>query len=110
MEDQLIVVYCTCPDARTAEYIAEIAVSELLAACASIIPGLNSIYRWQGKVYRTSEVLLILKTQEITYQLLETRICELHPYEVPEIIALPIHAGATHYLDWLKDNTSAPLL
>ncbi len=110
MENQLIVVYCSCPDNKTAEHIAEIAVSELLAACASIIPGLNSIYRWRGKVCRNSELLLILKTQEITYRLLEARICELHPYEVPEIIAFPIHAGAANYLTWLKDNTSAPLL
>ena len=109
METQPLVVYCTCPDATVAERIAETVVSEHLAACASIVPGLVSIYRWQGQVRRDNELLLILKTRDAIYPLLEKRIRALHPYEVPEIIALPIQMGAADYLDWLSDNTGAPI-
>lgn len=109
MESQPLVVYCTCPDQAVAERIAETVVSEHLAACASIVPGLVSIYRWQGQVRRDHELLLILKTRDAIYPLLETRIRALHPYEVPEIIALPIQIGAGDYLDWLSDNTGAPI-
>jgi periplasmic divalent cation tolerance protein len=109
MESQPLVVYCTCPDQAVAERIAEAVVVERLAACANIVPGLISIYRWQGQVRRDSELLLILKTREVVYSLLETRIRELHPYEVPEIVALPVQAGAAEYLGWLADNTGAPV-
>ena len=109
MESQPLVVYCTCPDQATAERIAEAVVVERLAACANIVPGLISIYRWQGQVRRDSELLLILKTREVVYSLLETRIRDLHPYEVPEVVALPVQVGAAEYLDWLADNTGAPV-
>jgi periplasmic divalent cation tolerance protein len=109
MESQPLVVYCTCPDLTVAERIAETVVAEHLAACANIVPGLTSIYRWQGQVQRASEILLMLKTREAVYPLLETRIFELHPYAVPEVVALPISLGATPYLNWLDDNTGAPV-
>lgn len=109
METQALIVYCTCPDQAVAEQIAEAVVGEHLAACASIVPGLLSIYRWQGQIQRDSELLLILKTRNAVYPLLESRLRELHPYKVPEIIALPIQAGLAAYLDWLSDNTGAPL-
>lgn len=109
MESQPLVVYCTCPDLTVAERIAETLVVERLAACANIVPGLTSIYRWQGQIRRDTEFLLILKTRGVVYSLLETRIRELHPYDVPEIVALPIQAGAVEYLGWLADNTGAPV-
>ncbi len=109
MESQPLVVYCSCPDLTVAERIAETVVAEHLAACVNIVPGLISIYRWQGQMQRESEVLLMLKTREAVYPLLETRIFELHPYEVPEVIAIPITLGATSYLNWLDDNTGAPV-
>lgn len=109
METQALIVYCACPDQAIAEQIAETVVSEHLAACASIVPGLLSIYRWQGRIQRDSELLLILKTRDAVYPLLENRLRELHPYEVPEIIALPIQTGLAAYLDWLSDNTGAPI-
>ena len=109
MESQPLVVYCTCPDQTTAERIAEALVAERLAACANIVPGLISIYRWQGQVRRETELLLIIKTRGVVYSLLEARIRELHPYEVPEIVALPIQAGAAEYLGWLADSTGAPV-
>ncbi len=107
MESQPLVVYCTCPDPATAEHIAETVVNERLAACVSIVPGLTSIYRWQGEIQRGAELLLIMKTCSTVYAGLEMRLRELHPYEVPEIIALPIQAGSTTYLDWIADNTGA---
>ncbi len=107
MDSQPLVVYCTCPDQATAERIAETMVNERLAACVTITPGLISIYRWQGQIQRDAEVLLIIKTRSAVYPLLEARIHDLHPYQVPEIIALPVQMGAATYLDWIADNTGA---
>ncbi|HRX70169.1 MAG TPA: divalent-cation tolerance protein CutA [Candidatus Competibacteraceae bacterium] len=109
MDNQPLVVYCTCPDQTVAEQIAETTVSERLAACVNLAPGLTSIYRWKGGVQRDSEWLLIIKTRGKVYPLLEARIRELHPYDTPEIIALPIQTGSAAYLDWITDNTGAPL-
>lgn len=106
MDSQPLVVYCTCPD-PAAERIAETVVDERLAACVNLVPGLTSVYRWQGQIQRDAEVLLIIKTRSTVYPLLEARIRELHPYEVPEIIALPIQAGSAAYLNWIADNTGA---
>lgn len=109
MDSQSLVVYCTCPDLATAERIAETLVDERLAACVNIIPGLTSIYRWQGQIQRDAELLLIIKTRNMLYPLLEARIRELHPYAVPEIIALPIQSGSAAYLNWIVDHTGAPV-
>jgi len=108
MDSPSLVIYCTCPDPATAERIAEALVSERLAACVNLVPGLTSIYRWQGQIQRDNEWLLIIKTRNTIYPLLETRIRDLHPYAVPEIIALPIQAGSAAYLDWIVDSTGAP--
>ncbi len=109
MNTSPLLILCTCPDPATAERIAQTVVSERLAACVNIVPGLASIYRWQGQIQHESELLLLIKTREAIYPLLETRIRELHPYQVPEIIALSILTGSAPYLDWLADNTGAPL-
>jgi len=109
MDSQPLVVYCTCPDQATAEHIAETLVDERLAACVNLVSGLTSIYRWQGQIQRDAEWLLIIKTRRTVYSLLEARLCELHPYEIPEIIALPIQAGLADYLDWIVDSTGAPV-
>lgn len=105
MQATSIVVLCTCPDQETADYIAETLVSEQLAACVNIVSGLTSIYRWAGQVQRDAEFLLLIKSRAEIYVALEKRICELHPYEVPEIIALPIEKGLLDYLTWLAKNT-----
>lgn len=91
----------TAPDADTAERIARTVVEEKLAACANLLPQLRSIYRWQGKVEQASEVLLLLKTGRPWLEQLSDRVRALHPYEVPEIVALPIVAGSDKYLDWI---------
>ena len=105
MESQALVVYCACPDQAVAERIAEAVVSERLAACVNLVPGVTSIYRWQGEIQRDAELLLMIKTRRAVYSQLEARISELHPYQVPEIIALPIQAGSAAYLAWMADNT-----
>ena len=105
MESQALVVYCTCPDRVVAERIAEAVVDERLAACVNLIPGLTSIYRWEDQMQHDVELLLIIKTRSAVYPQLEARLRELHPYQVPEIIALPIQAGSAAYLNWIAGNT-----
>jgi periplasmic divalent cation tolerance protein len=108
MSPSPLIILCTCPDLATAERVAEAVVGERLAACVNIAPGLTSIYRWEGQIQRDAELLLLIKTRQEVYPLLEARIRELHPYQIPEIIALPIQAGSAAYLDWIAANTGAP--
>ena len=96
-----IVVLCSCPDEPTAAQIAGQLVAEHLAACVQRLPGVRSVYRWEGAVRDEPEVLLAIKTTESAYQALEMRLKALHPYDVPEIIALPIVAGSGDYLSWI---------
>lgn len=99
------VVMVTCPDRATGERIAETLVEEKLAACANVIHGVTSIYRWQGETRRDAEVLLIIKTRRAHVSLLEARTREMHPYDVPEIIACDITAGSAAYLKWIEETT-----
>ena len=101
------VVLCTCPDEASAAGIARAIVESRLAACANLVPGLTSIYRWQDRVETSGESLLIIKTTEAAYPSLEKRIRELHPYEVPEILALDVAAGLPAYLEWV-DSCATP--
>jgi periplasmic divalent cation tolerance protein len=96
-----VVVLVTTPTAEKAAEIARVLVEERLAACGNVLPGLRSIYRWQGKVQEDAEALLLLKTQRGRFGELRDRILALHPYEVPEVIALPVEAGSAAYLDWI---------
>lgn len=105
MDSQALVVYCSCPDQAIAERIAEAVVNERLAACVNLISGLTSIYRWEGQLQRDAELLLIIKTRSAVYPQLEARLRQLHPYQLPEIIALPIHTGSADYLNWIAANT-----
>jgi periplasmic divalent cation tolerance protein len=109
MNPSPLLILCTCPDQATAERIAETVVGERLAACVNLVPGLTSVYRWEGQIQRDTEWLLLVKTRAAVYPLLETRLRELHPYQTPEIIALPIQTGSAAYLDWIADNTGAPV-
>jgi len=99
------VVLITVPDAESGKRIAETLVEERLAACANRLPGLLSTYRWQGKVEQAAEELLVVKTREELVEGLTARVRELHPYTVPEIIALPIVAGSQDYLNWIALET-----
>ncbi|WP_197722110.1 divalent-cation tolerance protein CutA [Sulfuriflexus mobilis] len=99
-----MLVYCTCPDHATAVSLANTLVDEALAACINIVPGLTSIYHWQGKRETGSEELLMIKTIQEQYPTLQARIVALHPYELPEVIAVSIQAGLPAYLDWIDTS------
>lgn len=96
---EAMVVFCTFPDLDQARQIGAAMVERQVAACVNLLPGVESIYRWQGKVERAGEVLAVFKTTR--YSELEAALRELHPYEVPEILALPVAAGLPAYLEWL---------
>ena len=106
LPSRTLVVLVTCPGRTVAERIARTLVSEGLAACVNVVPGLISIYRWQGKICRDPEVLLIIKTRRRLLHTLTDRVRVLHPYTVPEIIALPLVGGSPAYLAWVEESTS----
>ena len=101
-----ILVLVTAPDQDSAELLAKTLVEKKIAACVNLFSGMRSIYRWEGEVQEEQEVLLMIKTQK---RLIENQLIplvqELHPYDVPEIIALPIVAGEKNYLDWILSET-----
>ncbi len=101
-----LLVLCTCPDRATAHAIAETLVEGRLAACVNILPGATSVYRWQGKIESATEVLLLIKTRQPRYAGLEAAIRERHPYELPEIVAVPIDNGLPGYLNWIEECTN----
>lgn len=104
-ETEALVVLTTCPksDAQT---LASVLVEAHLAACVNILPDVTSVFRWQGRVQRDSETLLLIKTTQARYAGLEQALRERHSYELPEIIAVPVHAGLPAYLDWLRGSTT----
>ena len=99
-----IVVLSTCASEADAEKMARALVSAELAACVNVVPQIRSFYRWQGALEHASEFLLLIKTSRNLFDALKTELEKLHPYEVPEVIALPVVAGAENYLDWLGHN------
>ncbi len=101
---------CTCPDAPTAAAIARALVDERLAACVSRLPGLVSVYRWEDTIEETQEHLLLIKTTAAAVEPLIARLQALHPYEVPEIIALDILQGLPGYLEWIADNVAVSIM
>ena len=103
--EKSILVLSTFPASISVKDIAEILVNEKLAACVNIIPEVQSVFRWENKVDNAPENILIIKTTLNLYDILESRIKELHPYELPEIIAVPIERGLTEYLNWVSENT-----
>lgn len=103
-----VVVFVTAPSAEVAADLAKALVAEKLVACVNILPGLRSIYMWQGKVCDEEEVLCVLKTRRGLFAALRERVIALHPYQVPEIIALPLVEGSATYLGWLRDETREP--
>lgn len=96
------------PDAASAQALARHVVAERLAGCVNILAPCRSVYRWQGKVEDAEEVPLLMKTRLDRYAALEAAICARHPYELPEIIAVPISHGLPDYLDWLAAETTPP--
>ena len=102
-----IVVLVTCPGRVQARKLAKALVSKRLAACVNIVPGVESLFWWDGKLDRAREALLIIKTTARAFPSLTRAICALHAYQVPEIIALPIVRGHPPYLRWLRDSVRA---
>ena len=98
------IVLCTCADREQAERIAHRLVEQQVAACVNILPGVESIYRWQGKVESAAEVLMVIKTHADLVPEVELTIASLHSYEVPEFLVLPVFGGSHAYLGWLRDN------
>jgi periplasmic divalent cation tolerance protein len=105
--NQCQLVLCTCPDQDSAQTIAEQLVDQSLAACVNILPGIKSIYSWRGKRETAQEQLLVIKTTKNAYGTLEKVIIGLHPYELPEIIAVNIENGNANYLKWISDGISS---
>jgi len=101
-----LLVLSTAPDRATAEKIGRALVGERLAACVNVVPGLRSIYRWKGKIERDREVLCLIKTRRTLLPALTRRLTALHPYDVPEVVAIGIVGGSRTYLDWIAEQTT----
>ena len=95
------IILCTCPDKDTAEKIARSLVNDKLAACVNVLPEITSIYLWHEQIESAQELLLLIKADKSCYQAIETSIKKHHPYELPEIIAVPIENGLPEYLHWI---------
>ncbi len=101
----VVLALSTAPDAATAERIARALVDERLIACANLVPGLTSIYRWQGTVQADAEVLLLMKTRRALVQRLKERLPQLHPYQVPELVVTEVTDGLAPYCAWVRGET-----
>jgi periplasmic divalent cation tolerance protein len=101
-----LVVLSTLPNPEKAAEIARILVEEQLAACVNLVPNIRSVYRWQGAVVDETETLAIIKTTRPGYDALARRLVELHPYDVPEVLALPLVGGHFDYVEWIAANVA----
>ena len=99
---EFLIVFVTCEGREQAERIAEAVVEERLAACVNVVAGVRSCYVWEGKRNWSDEVLLVMKTTRAGFQRLETRVRELHSYEVPEFVGVGVEAGFGKYLEWVR--------
>ena len=107
MDSKYVIVFVTAPTGDDGRAIARALVREKLAACVNILPGITSIYIWEGEVCEDNEVLLIIKTRAEIFETLSTLVKEVHPYDVPEVIAMPLTTGAEDYLNWIDQVTQA---
>lgn len=103
-KDTYIIVLNTCDSTEIASLISETLVTKKLAACVNIVNNIESVYQWRGKIEHDKEVLLIIKTKQSLFSQVEQAILELHNYELPEIIAVPIKMGEQNYLDWIQSS------
>jgi len=109
LSTNVLVVLCTCPSA-SAKTLAEAVVHHRVAACVNVLPGIISVYRWQGVVESAEEQLLVIKTTDSCYSALEAVLTSLHPYQVPEIISFPVSQGLPHYLHWVLESVQDCIL
>jgi periplasmic divalent cation tolerance protein len=105
-EAEVRVVLVTAPDAEVGARLARELVEARLAACVNLVGSVRSVYRWEGRVEDEAEVLLVIKTRAERFAALEARVRELHPYEVPEVLALAAAGGSRAYLDWVAAESS----
>lgn len=103
----VVVVLITCPTKASARRLAEELVKRRAAACVNIVPSIDSVFRWQGRLERSREVLLVVKTTAAHFESLRRAVVRLHPYDVPEVIALPLVAGHRPYLQWVERALAA---
>ena len=103
----VLLVFCTFPDADTAAAVTKTLVGEKLIACGTILPGARSIYEWEGKMEDTSEILVLFKTAGPAYAKLEKRLLKLHPYDMPEIVAIEAGAASKAYAAWVAAAADA---
>lgn len=101
----ILLVFSTFPDADIARHTGTLMIESQLAACVNLCPQIQSIYRWQGRIETSDEVLVIFKTTQAAYPAFEQKLLELHPYEVPEILALPIEKASPAYAQWVIAET-----
>jgi periplasmic divalent cation tolerance protein len=104
MDDKVLIALSTFPDAETARRISNQLVSERFAACANILPPVESIYRWKEKIESGNETLVLFKLSEDRQSAFQEKLRSLHPYDVPEIIFVPIASGSPEYLQWVNEN------
>ena len=104
MANEVLVVLVTCPPDK-AEAIAAALVEARVAACVNVVPGLRSVYRWKGAVQHDDEALLLVKTTRDRFEALKRAVLKHHPYELPEVIALPVERGHAPYLEWVVEST-----
>jgi len=101
-----VVVFITVPSYEVGEQIAMELIESNLAACVNILPGISSHYRWQGEIERDDKLMLVAKTRSLLFDQLAAAVKRIHPYEVPEVIALPIVLGSQEYLAWINEETA----
>ena len=107
--DAAVLVFTNAPDREVAGRIADALVAKRLAACVNLLAGCTSVYRWEGEVERAEEVPMLIKTRAARYPEVEATIRQLHPYELPEIIAVPLTQGLPDYLQWVAEQTAIPI-
>ena len=99
------IVLVTAPDADVGQRLARALVEERLAACVNVVPGVRSVYRFEGEIHEDREVLLLVKTRSAQAAPLEARVRELHPYDLPEVVRMPLSGGSQPYLEWVREGT-----
>lgn len=108
-DDATLVVLTNLPDRAAALALAKQLVERRLAACVNVLPGCTSVYRWKGEVEQADEVPVLIKARAGRYPELEAAIRSLHPYELPEILAVPVARGLPEYLEWVSEETAIPI-
>jgi periplasmic divalent cation tolerance protein len=104
--NSVLITFCTCPDSASAEAIAHALVQERLAACVNRVPGIASTYRWEGKVTTDREELLLIKTTAGRFEAMKERLLQLHPYDLPEVLALATGPAHEAYVDWVRASVA----